>query len=96
MKDFVQNTNNDIAISGNDLLIDTSDQQQQERLLLTEKGNIKQFPMAGVGTLVFLEDEDETGLLREISMQFSADGMTVKKLKMESGRLNVNAPYENS
>ncbi len=95
MTDLLLNDTGDIAISNDDLLIWLSDQQQQERLLLTEKGDIKQFPMAGVGTLKFLESEDEGNLLREISLQFSADGMNVKEVSVnEQGHILINAPYE--
>jgi hypothetical protein len=97
MTDFLLNNEGDIRIEGNDLFIGVSDQQQQERLLLTEKGNIKQFPTAGVGTRVYLESEDQAGLLSEISRQFTGDGMKVKELRIDSnGKLIINAPYENS
>lgn len=95
MTDLLLNTDGDIAIANDDLVIGYSDQQQQERLLLTEKGNIKQFADAGVGTLKFLEGEDVGSLLREISLQFTADGMNVKEVKLsDDGKILINAPYE--
>lgn len=95
MKDFLLESDGEIQVANDDLVIDTSDQQQQQRLLLTEKGNVKQFPDAGVGALKFLEDEDEGGLLREIGLQFSADGMNVKELKVaDNGNILINAIYE--
>lgn len=97
MTDFVLDETNDIAIAADDLVIGFSDQQQQGRLLLTEKGNIKQYPEAGVGALKFLESEDPAGLIREISIQFTADGMNVKALKIDAqGKINVDAPYDTS
>lgn len=95
MKDIMLDEVNDVLISNDDLVIRVSDQQQQEHLLLTEKGDIKQFPDAGVGTLKFLESEDPGALLREISIQFSADGMKVKQVKFSvDGKILINAPYE--
>ncbi len=96
MKDFLLDTaTGDIKIDNDDLVIGLSDQQQQEHLLLTEKGNIKQFPDAGVGCLKFLESEDEGGLLREIGIQFTADGMNVKEVKVSStGKILINAVYQ--
>ena len=89
--------NGDLLIENDDLVISVSDQQQQERLLMTEKGDVKQFPDAGVGTLKFLESEDAGSLLREIALQFSADGMNVKEVKLnDNGKILVNAPYEGS
>lgn len=95
MKDIMLDELNDLLIADNDLVIGLSDQQQQKHLLLTEKGDIKQFPDAGVGTLKFLESEDPGALLREISIQFSADGMKVKEVKFGTGgKILLNAPYE--
>lgn len=97
MIDLILTAESDLKIANDDLVIGVADQQLQERLLLTEKGDIKQFPDAGVGTMKFLESEDEGGLLREISIQFSADGMKVKEVKVDSsGKILINAPYENS
>lgn len=84
-----------IKTLNDDLYIGDSDQQQQSNLLLTEKGNIKQFPDAGVGALKFLESEDPAGLIREVSMQFTADGMDVKQVQYGNGKLLINAPYGN-
>jgi hypothetical protein len=96
MTDLLLNIDDgDMQISNNDLVIDVSDQQQQERLLLTEKGNVKQFIDAGVGTLKFLEAEDNGSLLREINNQFAADGMTVKQIGFnDEGNIILNAPYQ--
>lgn len=97
MKDIMLDELNDVLIADNDLVIGFSDQQQQEHLLLTEKGDVKQFPDAGVGTLKFLESEDPGALLREISIQFSADGMKVKQVKYNvTGKILIDAPYESS
>jgi hypothetical protein len=95
MKDIMLDELNDVLLQNNDLVIGYSDQQQREHLLLTEKGDVKQFPDAGVGTLKFLESEDPGALLREISIQFSADGMRLKQVRFnETGKILVNAPYE--
>ncbi|MGQ0739146.1 MAG: hypothetical protein ACT4OJ_08825 [Bacteroidota bacterium] len=95
MTDLLLTTDGNLQITNDDLVIGESDQQQQQRLLLTEKGNVKQYPEAGVGTMKFLEAEDQGALLREISLQFSADGMNVKEVKVgDSGKILINAPYK--
>jgi hypothetical protein len=95
MKDLLKAGNGDLSIVGNDLAIGVSDRQHQEDLILDEKGSIKQFPDTGVGAQEFLESEDESGLLREVSLQFTADGMNVKKVAYDSaGKLIVDAPYK--
>ena len=95
MKDLLHDTNGDLLIAGNDLVVGNSDLQHQQDLLLTEKGSIKQYPDAGVGSYKFLESEDEAGFLREIGLQFTADGMDVKELSVTAdGKINVNADYK--
>ena len=50
---------------------------------------------SGVGSYKFLESEDEAGFLREIGLQFTADGMDVKELSVTAdGKINVNADYK--
>jgi hypothetical protein len=94
MKDLLKDTSGDLMIAGNDVVAGYSDQQQREDLIIVEKGSIKQFPEAGVGAFKFLESEDGAGLLREISLQFSADGMDVKKVGVDvTGNIIVEAPY---
>lgn len=95
MKDFLKSDTGDFLIVNNDLAIGISDKQHQEDLLLTEKGSIKQYPDAGVGAYKFLESEDPGGLLREIALQFTADGMDVKELTLlPDGKIKVNAVYK--
>ncbi|MFT3750972.1 MAG: hypothetical protein QM768_21845 [Agriterribacter sp.] len=96
MIDILKNISGDgdLIVKNNDLLIGNSDMQHKQDLLLTEKGSIKQYPDAGVGAQTFLEAEDTAGFLREVSLQFTADGMQVEKLQLtQQGVLNVAAKY---
>ena len=96
MKDIIKDIdgNGDLVIRHNDLVIGVSDMQHKQDLLITERGTIKQYPYAGVGAQTYLEAEDVAGFLREIGMQFSADGMKVDKIALtKSGTLNVAAQY---
>ena len=94
MKDLLKDNDGDVAIANNDLVVGYSDQQHRQDLLLIEKGAVKQYPDAGVGAYTFLESEDTAGLLREISLQFSADGMNVKQVGFNNGQIIVDAPYK--
>lgn len=97
MNDLIKDIDGDLAIAGNDIVVGYSDQQQREDLLIVEKGAIKQFPDAGVGAFKYLESEDGAALLREISLQFSADGMNVKKVGIDlDGNIVVEAPYSST
>lgn len=94
MVDLLKDMNADLQIVNNDLVMGQSDDQHREDLLLCEKGSIKQFPETGVGAYKFLESEDHATLLREISLQFSADGMNVKTVAMQNGQIVIDAPYK--
>jgi hypothetical protein len=95
MIDLLKDTETgDLRIEGDDLVLGVSDQQHRGDLLVTDKGAVKQFPDAGVGAQKFLEAEDKAGLLREIALQFGADGMTVRKLSIEDGIIYPDAPYK--
>jgi hypothetical protein len=67
--------------------------QHQQLLLITPKGAWKENPDTGVGLVGFLESESETEMFAEINRQFRADGMQVKEIKIESGKLLIDASY---
>lgn len=95
MLDFLLDTNRDLAFEDGDLVTGVADQQHQEDLLIQDKGSSKEFPMVGVGCFKYLESEDAAGLLREINIQFSADGMEVKSVGFDiAGKIIVNAAYK--
>lgn len=94
MKDFLLDIDRDLLIKNDDLFIDTSDDQHREHLLLLEKGALKDNLGTGVGLTSFMENEDEAGMLREVSIQYSADGMAVKSVKYENNSLITQADYQ--
>jgi hypothetical protein len=95
MKDFILDEDRDLKIKDDDLLIGVSDEQHREHLLLLEKGALKQSLTTGVGLFKHLEAEDPANLFREIAVQFSADGMEVKKVGFNDvGQLLIQAPYK--
>ncbi|ACU57791.1 hypothetical protein [Chitinophaga pinensis] len=97
MKDILLTEDLDLDIHGGDLTIGNSDLQQQELLLINNKGNIKEFPTVGVDAFSFLQDNNTSALLQEIRRQFSADGMEVKAINItDTGQLNIDATYGNS
>lgn len=94
MKDFLLDEDGDLLLNGSDINIGISNSQHREHLLLTEKGAFKQFPQVGVGAFKYLENEEPGALLREVSIQFSADGMKVEKVGFENGQLIIKADYQ--
>lgn len=95
MTDYLLDDTNDLQISNGDFVTGDSTAQNQMQLLYGEKGSYKQYPTVCVGLMSFLKDNDITDLMREIRIQFSADGMTVSQLSYTNGQFQINAPYGN-
>lgn len=93
MKDLLLNSNKDLQIVSGDLIIGSSDEQQQKVLLVMKKGELKQDPDVGVGLSLQLKDDDVSDLLTSVRQQFSKDGMVVKQVAFNNNQLNVDASY---
>ena len=93
MNDFLIDSTGDLLIQDGDLVIGFSDDQQQEILLVADKGSFKENPQVGVGLQSYLESEDSADLLAEIRRQFTADGMVIDSLKDSNGQFPINAHY---
>ena len=68
--------------------------QNQELLILSEKGEIKEAPMRGVCVMSYLDDESPEDLFREIRAELKKDGMNVRKVGFDGvGNIAVEANY---
>lgn len=68
--------------------------QNQKLLLILNKNEIKQYPTACVGATEFIDDEDPNELIREIRKEYTKDGMRIKDLTNNNGKIGVDANYE--
>ena len=68
--------------------------QNQELIVLAEKGEIKSEPTKGVGIKSFLDDETPENLIRNIRTELSLEGMQVNKIGFENGNLSIDANYK--
>lgn len=93
MEDFLLDTDKDIKTSGGDLVIGRSDEQHQELLLITNKGEWKEKPTMAVGLHGFLKDDDANGALAEIKSEFERDGMEVNFVGFEKDKIKIDAHY---
>lgn len=95
MLDLLTDETGDLGVKDGDLLTGFSDLQHQEHLLVTQKGQLKQFPDVGVGIESFLLDSEIDEMLAEVRSEFIKDGMTVTKLNYneETGDLDYAANY---
>ena len=94
MRDLLLDDGFDLAIEGGDLVVGASTQQHQHLLLLLSKGELRQFPLRGVGTRSYLLEDVTLGTLNSlIKREFEADGMTVKRIQHRAGGLQIDADY---
>jgi len=98
MNDILLDDNLDLVIKNGDFVIGPSTYQNQQILLLSEKGTIREWPKAGVGIQSFLLGEDPGQLFREIRQQFEQDGMKVRSLRIDpvDGKIKIDATYGDS
>ncbi len=93
MKDILLGSNRDLLVVNGDFVIGDSDEQQQNMLLITKKGELKQNPDVGVGLSSFLKDDDTGSLITEVNRQFTKDGMIVRAVKYVKEILSIDASY---
>jgi hypothetical protein len=93
MEDILLDDGQELDIVNGDFVTGESTLQQQDLLLLTNKGEWKENPTIAVGAIGYLKDEDEGGLMAEIKLQFEKDGMEIDQIIIEEGKLNIDAHY---
>ncbi|MBL0144940.1 MAG: oxidase [Chitinophagaceae bacterium] len=75
------------------MVIGRSDEQHQELLLMTNKGEWKEKPTMAVGLAGYLKDDDVNAALAEIKQEFERDGMEVKYVGFNNDKIEINASY---
>ena len=94
MTDIALTTDLDMMVADGDLVTEENLKQAQQLLLVTNKGEWKQHPTAGVGVANYLETASAGELSREIREQFSRDGMKVSSVKISGTTLEVEATWK--
>jgi hypothetical protein len=95
VNDFLLDTNFDLFWQDGDLATGDCDLQNQQLLLLIEKGELREFPMRGVGSQSWLLDDRQFGDYNgAVKREFEADGMTVRSLSGTGFDLKIDATYE--
>lgn len=79
--DFILDLTNNLSISGGDLVIGQSDDQNIEAILLAEKGQFYEYPLLGYGITRKLygpfNKQDEKKLIREALKRDDYDTITL-------------------
>ncbi|MGH2643542.1 MAG: hypothetical protein ACRDE2_06320 [Chitinophagaceae bacterium] len=94
MQDIMLSNTYDLNVANGDFAIGESIEQHQQLLLLTNPGEWKENPEAGIGVSNYLLDETPADLKRAIRMGFNADGMTVDQITVDvTGIIGISANY---
>lgn len=95
MIDILLDTDFDLKIAGGDFVVGESTRQHQQLLLLIEKGELREFPVRGVGAQSWLLDDIQAGdFAAAVKREFEADGMKVLLVKSSAaGNLQIEASY---
>lgn len=81
----------DLKFEDGDLVIGESTRQHQRLILLSAKGEIREFPTRGVGIFDWTLDDSPGDLNSEIKRQFELDGMTVQQVKARVTSSGLNS-----
>jgi hypothetical protein len=95
MQDFLLDSDLDILFAKGDFATGESTIQNQQLLLINDKGDFKENPTACVGIELWLKDDVEVmGMQAEIKKEFERDGMNVKNIEITpEGQLSIDANY---
>jgi len=81
-KDILLDENFDVVAKDGDFVVGDATLQNQQLLLLSQKGEWKQEPQVGVGIRDFLLDDANVHEMHQaIQKQFALDGMQVNEIK---------------
>jgi hypothetical protein len=78
-----------------DIVIGLSDEQHFRDLLLSQKGDFKEYPLAGVGLINYNKSNGKAQLDKEIRLQLKADGAVafVNISAGETFEIEINGKY---
>ena len=94
-KDILQDANGDILLVNGDIVYGKADNQYLRLIALSNKGDFKRAPLAGVGMRDFLDDETPRALYAETSRQVAADGATLNRISYDytTNELHIDGDY---
>lgn len=94
MKGILLDEDRDIQVSNGAMVIGDIANQNIELLVISEKGEIREAPLRGVGIRRFVDDEDPAMLLQAIRNEVATEGMTLDNIGITAeGMLDIKAHY---
>jgi len=82
-------SDSDLMTRDGDFVIDNSDLQNIYLIIRLHPGNIKQYPLIGVGEERFLNGTVDGNLRRELQLQLESDGYRPRKLSINGAQIDV-------
>lgn len=100
MIDIRQTADGDINLTAHDLAMaeqwDATARHKAD-IILSGKGDFKESPLVGVGSIEYINSELPTLYLRDVSIQMQRDGIKVKEVSFdEQGNIVIDGSYENN
>jgi hypothetical protein len=90
--DILLDENGDLLIKDGDFVIGDSEKQEIESLLVSVKGEFKEFLLVGADIGKLLKSRSsQTAALKEIKTQLKQDDFDVSKIEIDGDNINVNA-----
>lgn len=93
MKDILLNIDNDMQIANGDFVAGESLNQQVGLLLLFNKGELKQYPLTGVGIYELINTESADDIKNAVREQLKDDGLKLRALELTNNKLYITADY---
>ncbi|CAA0144715.1 conserved hypothetical protein [Tenacibaculum maritimum] len=90
MNDLLLDENGDLAIENGDFVVGKSDQQNVEAVVLSQKGEYKEFPLVGFGAINYLKSNvSKVEFKRDLKIQLEYNGFTNPKIDLTNGFENL-------
>ena len=92
----ISNTDSDLVVTNGELTIGDTLYQNQYIILQAQKGDLKEYPLMGVGIEDITNDDDLAEWKRRIRDEMKKDGLTVTKTEIntQTGEILIRADYE--
>jgi hypothetical protein len=91
MNDILLGPDYELLIENGDFVIAQSDVQNIQLLIDLHKGNLKQYPLTGVGKERLLNGIVDGAMRAEIQKQLEADGYRAKTIAFANNQLIIRA-----
>jgi len=93
MGDILTSSLGELIIIGGDISVGDATIEHTRDILVSHKGEYKQYPTLGVGIQDFLNDDGVEDMIRTVRQELVKDGQTVNSLKYINGQLIINSEY---